>query len=439
MKARTKNQKVVVALDSKVKKIGKRVHNWAEKNVMYNLGHRYKSGTVNCLKCGNHWKSNFSQAWQEEVTGDKCPKCKSELKITSTMKRTNDQSAYYTVIEKAGDYQLIRTFQINSKLKCKEAAKYYHIECFRVYIRKDGKREVIARLRSGNGYYWGYWQGWMELRQPKVIENKYSDEGLLYPKWDIHKHVTQAGFDAYTYEENKYTACKLMWILLTCIHMETIDKTPGYNKLYKYCFHYPEQIQKYWATIKICIRNKYMIPEPRTYMDMIEALSYLKKDLRNRHFVCPDDLQEQHNFWIATATRVRRKHEEKLSKAKKLALIEKQAKEIDNFEKRMVKFADLKFEIKNLKILPLLYIDQVKSAGKELHHCIYQTTSYWQDENNLLLGAYLNDKLIETTQYSLSEKEVLHSYGLLNKHSVRHNTIVKTINKQKDKIYACLK
>tara|TARA_R110000772_G_scaffold19922_6_gene55408 strand:+ start:1606 stop:2928 length:1323 start_codon:yes stop_codon:yes gene_type:complete len=434
MRARTKNQKVVVALDGKIKKIGKRIVNWAEKSVLHKIGHRYKSGVLNCLECGHRWKSTAKLAWHDEVAECKCPNCKNELKIVSTNKRTDTQEGYFTVIEKAGEYQLIRTFILRTVLKCQSSAEYYHSECFRIYIRKDGKREVMAKLRGGGFYYWAYWQGAMDLRQPSTIESKYSEEGLIYPNWDLQPFVVEKGFNAYSYEENKYTASRLMKIFLNCPHMETIENRPGYHRLYKYCFEEPEQVHKYWSTIKICFRNNYTIPVPRTYFDMIDALSFLKKDLRNSAYVCPDELREKHDYWINQKRIAQRKRDAELSAAAKLRKLIADKKAIADYEERMSRFANLELVTGSLKIIPLFKIDDVQYAGEKLHHCIFKTDTYWKNASNLLLGSYFNDELIETTQYCLKDSEVLHSYGLQNQHSKHHKKIVKAIKTNKENI-----
>jgi transcription elongation factor Elf1 len=456
MRAGTKNQKRVIQVDrrkvdkkdkydnlikfeDRIKPIGKRMIKWAENNVLKNYGFRYKSGTINCLKCGHHWQSDTKEAWHDVILEVKCPSCKNQLKVHSTNKRTEVDSDYFSHVTKAKEYQLIRTWQIKARYKCKQSAEYSIQECIRIYIGKDGKREVVAKLRGGGYYSWlGNWRDTLELRDKKSIDNKYAEEGLLYPKWDLHDYAIRCGFNAYTYAEAKYTVSSMLHVMLTFPHIETIVKA-NKMQLYSYCHEEPDTVKKYWSTIKICIRNNYDIGSPRTYFDMINAMNRFKKDLRNPHYVCPKDLRKTHDYWINKSHKLDKKLQKERAERDKLKEIERMKEQKELFELRMKKFSDLNFTFGNLKIAPFKTLDEVKKAGELMHHCIYKTTSYWDEPDNLLLGSYFNGKLIETSQYSLRDKSVYHSYGVLNKPSKHHKKIIKIIQTGKHKITECLK
>lgn len=448
MKPKTKNQIRVVEVDKKIKPIGKRVIKWAENNIFKEIAFRYKSGTINCLKCGNSWQSDSKVAFHDEIVEQKCPKCKAGLKVKVTNNRTAWDNSYFTFIHKQEEFQLIRTCIISVVYNCKKPAKYSIREVQRIYIGKDGKREVIAAVRSGG---WNdLWGHWLELRQPNGIDHKYGSEGNMYPKWDLHDFIIKAGFNAYVYNENKkYTACEMIHTLMTIPQLETIEKR-GLKELYAYAWQEPKDIVKYWSTLKICFRNKYDLSKARNYFDMIKAIDYLKFDLKNSHYVCPGNLEIAHNYWTNKAYKAKRKIEEERNAiivrnreiARKLAdkeLQKKLRKARKEYPLRMDKFKDLKFTFGDLTILPFLDLKEVENAGELMHHCIYKTESYWTDNDNLLLGSYWKGKLIETTQFSLRNREVLHSYGFNNYESKEHKKIVKIIETGMHKIYDCLK
>jgi hypothetical protein len=437
MKAKTKNQIRVVQVDNKIKSISKRVIKWAEKEIFQELGFRYKSGTINCLKCGSQFKSKTEQAWHDEITETKCPSCKSSLKIKATNNRTASDREYFTFVEKAKEFQVIRTCLINVSYKCKSKAEYKIREVQRIYIGANGKREVVAGVRTGGwSDNWGYS---LELRNPSTIDRLYGSEGHMYEKWDLHDFIIKAGFNQYVYNENKkYTSYKMMFTMLNVPQLETIEKR-GIKELYKYAWDNPNHILKYWPTLKICFRNNFDLSKTQSYFDMIEALEYFKKDLRNSHYVCPKNFKEAHDYWIDKAYKKRKAIRDKKTEMEKLIAIEKEIKHIEDYAERMQKFSDLTFSFGDLKIVPFLNSEEVKEAGKLMHHCIYKTVSYWQESKNLLLGSYYKGKLIETTQYDLNEKEVLHSFGPNNKESKHHKKIVKIIETGNHKIHDCLK
>ena len=204
MIARTKNQKRVVKIHKKKRPMEKRFVKWATKNILTKRGVRSKAGTLNCLECGHHWKSNTPHAWHDEVLDIECPSCKHTLKIKASNKRVFDDSAYFTQITIAKEYQLVRTFSIYARYKTKQKVSHSITECFNIYIRKDGKREVIGPTR-GNMFYSSLgWSGFWELRNPNTIDSKYSEEGAIYPIRKIQDWALQKGFNDYALENVNY-------------------------------------------------------------------------------------------------------------------------------------------------------------------------------------------------------------------------------------------
>ena len=86
--------------------------------------------------------------------------------------------------------------------------------------------------------------------------------------------------------------------ILTDSRCETLLKA-GYTDMLKYILQNDKKgFDKYWNSIKICIRNGYKIEDPSMWWDMITALDYLSKDLHNHKYVCPADLKAEHDRWI---------------------------------------------------------------------------------------------------------------------------------------------
>tara|TARA_R110000772_G_scaffold145445_1_gene255333 strand:- start:471 stop:1817 length:1347 start_codon:yes stop_codon:yes gene_type:complete len=436
MKAKTKNQKRVVSLDFKLNSKHLRAKSWATQEVLENIGVRYKSGVLHCLKCGNHWNSNSQQAWHDEIAEIKCPTCKNKLKVKQTQKRNFKHQDFFTVVDTVKEYQRTTTYEIIGYFKCKEPARYCILKCFSIYINEKGKQEVMGKIDPG-GYNYGY-QGAYELRHSNVISRKYNVEGFVYPKWKLQDFMINAGFDAYSYAEGKHSVAESAKVLCTFPHMETISKL-GNKSLEKYCWRFPDKAIKYWNTIKICIRNKYDLDRPQTYFDMIDALDFYKKDLRNKHFVCPENLRETHDFWINKRQKLRRKIEKENAIKNKIAEAKRREKTKESYRSRMSKFHDFELINGDIKIVPFLSLEEVQKAGGLMRNCIYKSTHYWENADNLLLGTYVNNKLIETTQFCLERKITLHSYGKLNEESKQHNKILKTIESNHSKIFNCLR
>ena len=53
-------------------------------------------------------------------------------------------------------------------------------------------------------------------------------------------------------------------------------------------------MEDYWASVRICIRNGYTIPDGSLWCDTIDLLRHFAKDIRQLKYVCPTDLIALH-------------------------------------------------------------------------------------------------------------------------------------------------
>lgn len=435
MKARTKNQKRVVQLDKKVRPIGKRILSWGRENTIKHRGIRYKSGATFCLECGHTWQSQTKQAWQDVVLEQKCECCKRKLKIKSTQNRTDWGDGMITYVDVVGEYQLIRNIEVRATHKVREAADYTFREISRVYLREDGKAEVIGCVNSGG---WSpHWQWDFDLRQPDRVYSTYDFQGELYIKWKLQPWITKRGFYNCSYADSKFTVLSFMSRLLLNPHAETILKD-GRERLFDYSIKEIKTVENYWRTIKLCMRRGYHIHDPSSYFDMIKAMVFFGKNVEDPKFVCPKNFGEAHDYWIDRKAKYERMQRNKADRIRDQERANKLKKEHAEYNRRMKKFKDLCFTFGDLRIKPLLNIKDVEKAGRLMEHCIYRSTHYWQSKDNLLFGTYENGKLIETTQYSLFSKVCLHSYGPYNKESKHHKKIIGIIKASEHTIAQCL-
>ena len=429
MKAKTKNQIKVVKLNKRIKPIGVTISNWAKENVLPVFAHRYKSGVINCLKCGNHWKSTSPVAYYDKIIETKCLKCNSKLRVVSTNDRVRKDENYFTQVTTIDNYQLIRTFMINANYKCRWHAKYTIQECFRIFINEKGKQEVIGLIKSIS-YYNSSWQGGLELRNPDVIDIRYNQEGLLYHKWKLQDYVVQKGFNAYVNDEVLNTAKLIISRLLISSGLETILKKGNIN-MFSYFLNRIAMLKNFWPTMKIVLKNDYPVESWGSYFDMIDALIYFDKDILNSKYICPVNFNESHDYWI-------KKKRKKLDKIRDIEIAKRNYEilqfeklSFDKYENRMKVFLKLHLLGNQISIKPLLKIEDVKKAGELMHHCIFNSEKYWRESDNLLLGAYFKDKLIETAQYSIKHNQVVDCYGTNNKETKFHSDILDLINKNK--------
>ena len=78
-------------------------------------------------------------------------------------------------------------------------------------------------------------------------------------------------------------------------------------------------IERYWASVKICIRNGYTIADGSMWRDTIDLLRLFGKDTNSPKYVCPSDLKAEHDRLMHKRNKEieRKKLEERIRQAKK--------------------------------------------------------------------------------------------------------------------------
>lgn len=134
-----------------------------------------------------------------------------------------------------------------------------------------------------------------------------------------------------------------------------------------------KNIDNYWQSIKICIRNNYKIKNATLWCDYIDLLRFFGKDLHNSKYVCPDNLKAEHDRYVA-----------KKAKADAQLEIEKQLAKEDSFRDAKAKFFGLIFSDGLINVRVLESVAEIISEGKAMHHCV---GSYHSKEDSLILSA----------------------------------------------------
>lgn len=177
---------------------------------------------------------------------------------------------------------------------------------------------------------------------------------------------------------------------------------------------------RYWATLKICLRNKYLIKDAKYYFDYLELLDHFGKDLRNAYYVCPKNLKKEHDLLVAKRKR-QRDREQAVSRREKLLKDEKV------FEKlKKVMFAGIVFSDGTIKVKVLESVKEYIEEGDAMHHCV---SSYALKEDSLIFSARIRGKRIETVEVSLKQLKVVQCRGLQNSNTEYHDRIISLVNK----------
>ncbi|MDL2303096.1 PcfJ domain-containing protein [Dysgonomonas sp. OttesenSCG-928-D17] len=417
MKPQNKFQAQVVEASKTLPKLTKEPIEWGYENGIDHIGHRTEKGVMTCTKCGHSWQgAGYLVA---TLTDCNCPNCNTKLKVETTKKRKFDSRYYMTVITAHKGYQVLRSVVLFCSVKVGETPKYDYSEVMQRWIAPNGKHCTFAKLRQtmGNCYIDSWIYGTpLELRSEnsnnKFYINVYDKiyTGAVYPRMKLIPEIKRTGIKRAFYGQKPLD---LFRALLTDSRAETLIKT-GNTKLLKHVMDSGwKNIDKYWQSIRICIRNGYKIKDATLWCDYIDFLRFFGKDLYNAKYVCPTDLKAEHDRYM-----------QKKAKADAKAELEKQLEKEAEFKAIKAKFFGLIFSDGRISVRVLESVQEIITEGKAMHHCV---GSYHSKEDSLILSATIDGKRIETVEVSISKMKVIQCRGLCNKNSKHHSQILSLV------------
>lgn len=126
-----------------------------------------------------------------------------------------------------------------------------------------------------------------------------------------------------------------------------------------------KNIDKYWQSIRICIRNGYKIKDATLWCDYIDFLRFFDKDLYNAKYVCPTDLKAEHDRYML-----------KKAKADTQAELEKQLEKEAEFKAIKAKFFGLIFSDGQISVRVLESVQEIIAEGQAMHHYAQYTVMH---------------------------------------------------------------
>jgi hypothetical protein len=412
MKPKNKFQQQIVEASKTLPTITRQQIQWGYDNAIEHVGRRTDKGITTCTKCGHSWQG--AGYLVSVLTDCTCPECNTKLKVETSKKRVFDGKYYMTVITAHKGFQVVRSVMISCTAKIGEQTKYSHCEVMQRWIAPDGKYATFARLRQTMGTC--YYDSWifgspLELRQEIDVYNRIFT-GVVYPRQKLIPEIKRTGYKKALYGQKPLD---LFRILLSDNRAETLLKT-GQTKLLKRLLDmgWQRNIDNYWESARICIRNNCTIKDATLWCDYIDFLHFLGKDLHNAKYVCPADLKAEHDRYMR-----------KKEKAEARQELEKQLEKEDEYRKAKERFFGLVFSDGLISIRVLESVKDIIQEGKLMHHCV---GSYHSKTDSLILSACIDGKRIETIEISLSKLQVIQSRGVCNTNTKYHERIIKLIN-----------
>ena len=425
MKPKTKLQKEVVRLSATLPEIKEEDKAWAVDKCI----DKYFTESRNrnyCLECGGKWEP------KRIVKHTECPECNVKLQVNNYYEGKAVEYNYWAILDAVEGFQVVRMIRVNKFMKKNKPCKPSHVEVMQHWVRvSDGRVTTMSMLVQGqSGYYDAFVMG--SALEVRKISGSYSSmmryemEPYRIAKGrTIHKDIRRNGYSGSFYGK----APHIFFSSIMNPKAETLLKA-GQQSLFKKCLttdgSIPKEIKDNWKSIKIAMRNNYIIENATDYLDYLGFLRFFDKDLNNPHYVCPDNFREEHDRWMEKRNKAR---EEQRLKEKEARMIKDQ----EEFEKAKSRFFDLEFNLKELGIVivPLKSVAEFIEEGKKLHHCV---GSYYDKENSLVLSARINGEPVESIEVNLTTLKINQARGLQNKASKYNKAIVKAVKQNMNQI-----
>jgi hypothetical protein len=418
MKPHTTTEKLIVALSASLTPITPKIHSWAEQSIFLKWG-VLSRGKFHCLDCGHTWKP---ESQKQSVKFTKCSACKGKLKMHRYNQVHFKEIEYSAVVTVQADFQVVRIICSHKQMKKKCLPSFYHKEVMQHWI--DQKGEVRTLSLSTNPFSGAYdaWQYYSALEiRPKDFQNspKYRiNPYKVYPRTKVLPVLKRNGFKTAFYT---MTPQVLLSSLLKDPCAETLLKM-GQVSWLRYLIQSTDQhIARNWQAVKICLKNKYTVSDFGIWEDYMDLLRWFKKDLSSPLFVCPENLNLEHDKLVQRKQELQRKKH-----LIQMRVEIQQAQTLYAEEKKQ--FFGLCFSEADITISVLENVSEFMKEGDSLRHCVF-TNEYFKKKDSLLFSARIDNTPVETIEVSLSKMEIAQCRGLKNNNSKHHKVILSLIKR----------
>jgi len=453
MRPRTAQQKQFAGWAAELPPLGEKQQEWAKSLFPAEAAYFSRRGNnceFHCQCCGHVEKTRGKWLLTDYGLNWTCPECGADCKTIPQyagryyFAKSVITSRYVTMADVFKGVQVFRTFDV-CRINHVDAdgrgvpTKYVAHEIYQNWILDDGK-EVITHKpykRGFNFFTWDYGGEWGigEHNHRASGYFEYDDVftvsgNWFFPRPKVTPLLRRNGFRPAWLRSADWDAAKLATKLLVDPLFEELVKCRNEKLAFYFLIDRRGPVANYISSVRICVRNGYKITDPSTWCDYVDNLRELGLDLRNPHYVCPENLVDAHRAALRRLNKL-------LEKKRLEDRIKQIAAEEGPYKKRIQPFIGFSATGYGVKIYVLGSVEAVFKEGEALHHCIYKN-EYFKRKESLLLAAVdsVSGDRLESIEYSLTSGRVLQSRGLQNQNSKKHNKILRLMEESSPKIMA---
>lgn len=416
MKPKTKLQTEVLRCSRSLNVIDAKIQSFAKDSCIENKGFATKNRVI-CLCCGNRFSTELVSRNRAN-----CPHCGKRLSITKSACRKYSQHIFIGYAQIYGDFQVVRYFEVYSHHSEGSMQRVWCHEVLQQWFDENNKLTIVAKQHNFNAYV-DSWGGDLEIRVERY--GYYSYQGTKYDCVPDFWHPSSSFMKKYSIyginDKLKHLSFKqAISYIPDNAFAETLLKCKRYDLL-SYLHSHGRPGEKLWTAIKICIRNNYKIKDVSIWVDYVNLLIHFDKDIHNAFYVCPKNLNQEHDRLVKKKRELDRRQAEE-RKRNKIAEYEKQ------FLKLKAHLLGIIFIEDEITIKTLDSVQEYMEEGDVLHHCIYES-EYFSKPNSLCLSARVNGQPVETIEIDLKKKKVVQCRGKFNSPSQYHDRVLRAVER----------
>lgn len=424
MKPRTKLERLVAELSSKLPAVSEAQIRWGKKHCFPHNAYKCKD-EMWCSDCGRLWVDITDQ--KEGYI--RCPYCGEKLEVKVSRKKKDNFESYLTIVTTSGNFQVLRHFLIGKYARKERDTHYFIDEVCQQWMTADRKETVIAKAMDMGCRGWLHGTD-MSIKKDGNIycSHSYDIDGYVYPKVKLLPILRRNGLR--TSFHGITPAVLIRALLGESKYAEMLLKTRQYGMLQFYM--YRGGLYHPWV-VNICNRNGYIIKDGSLYDDYLHLLDYFHLDTHNAHYVCPKNLKKEHDKLVEKKRRIEAKIRAEQERKERIERMSKMKQDIFSFIQRIQPFLGIEIKDEDIVIRPLESVTQFYQEGKAMHHCVYQN-EYYKRKDCLILTAQKNGKRLETVEVSLKTFKIVQSRAVCNETSDYHDHIIKLVNRNMELI-----
>lgn len=419
MKPRTKLEKLVAELSSKLPAVSEAQIRWGKKHCFPHNAYKCKD-EMWCSDCGRLWV---------DITAQKegyilCPYCGEKLEVKVSRKKKDNFESYLTIVTTSGNFQVLRHFLIGKYARKERDTHYFIDEVCQQWMTADRKETVIAKAMDMGCRGWLHGTD-MSIKKDGNIycSHSYDIDGYVYPKVKLLPILRRNGLR--TSFHGITPAVLIRALLGESKYAEMLLKTRQYGMLQFYM--YRGGLYHPWV-VNICNRNGYVIKDGSLYDDYLHLLDYFHLDTHNAYYVCPKNLKKAHDELLERKRKKEAKERAEADRKERIARMERIKADITAFIRHIHPFLGMEIKDEDIVIRPLESVTQFYQEGKSMHHCVYQN-EYYKRKDCLILTAQKDGKRLETVEVSLKTFKIIQSRAAWNKTSDYHDKIIELVNR----------